>query len=324
MTRRRGLTLIELLVVIAIIAVLIGLLLPAVQKVREAAARIQCQNNLKQIGLALHNYHDANGHLPPGYTFVPPDPVTTGGKGPAWDRLPPGFYLDPTDPGWGWAAYLLPYLEQDPLYRRFDLAKSLTSPSLIGSTDLPLAAYTCPADRETGRYQVLNWSGDLVGPAATNSYAACYGALGVLVGFPDQGNGVFYRNSRTRLTDITDGTSGTLAVGERGALFVQAAWAGAISNGTVRTTPNAPVYGSQVTTAPAMPLARVGWKSVNSPWSEPVDFFSPHRLTCNFLFCDGSVHAIRPGTAYGLKFPPDVVVLQALATRAGGEPTPEY
>src|SRR5215472_3350221 len=103
---RRGFTLIELLVVIAIIGVLIGLLLPAVQKVREAANRTSCQNNLKQIGLALHHYHHVHQCFPSAYLFTPQDSAPK--------QVPRGVY---TAPGWGWAALLLPYLDQEPLAR---------------------------------------------------------------------------------------------------------------------------------------------------------------------------------------------------------------
>src|SRR5690242_14648344 len=107
--RHRGFTLIELLVVIAIIGALLGLLLPAVQKVRETAARLQCQNNLKQIGLALHNYHDSQQALPPGYL--------------AFSSYSDG--ATDTAPGWGWAAFILPYLEQEPLYRQINFRQSV-------------------------------------------------------------------------------------------------------------------------------------------------------------------------------------------------------
>src|SRR6516225_11309071 len=104
-------TLIELLVVIAIIGILMALLVPAVQKVREIAARIQCANNLKQIGLACHSYHDVNKVLPPGYTATAAYPATS--------------------PGWGWAAYILPYIEQDNVYRQINLFQPLENQLII-------------------------------------------------------------------------------------------------------------------------------------------------------------------------------------------------
>src|SRR5437868_6791709 len=110
---RRGFTLIELLVVIAIIGVLIGLLLPAVQKIREAASRIQCTNNLKQIGLALHSYHNTNGSFPPGYIDGNTDPAST----PDND----------VGPGWGWAAFLLPYLEQGNAFNQINFSQPVGS-----------------------------------------------------------------------------------------------------------------------------------------------------------------------------------------------------
>jgi prepilin-type N-terminal cleavage/methylation domain-containing protein len=322
MTRRSAFTLIELLVVIAIIAILIGLLLPAVQKVREAAARASCQNKLKQIGLACHNYHDVAGGLPPAYSYVAPPPATGPTKPvsplqPTFDRLPPDFFAEPCDPGWGWAVYLLPHLEQDNLYRQFDLTASTRSPNYLDQRLIPLAAYTCPSDQQTGRFSVYSMQNQQVVDAATNSYTACYGQQGNLSAFPDQGDGVFYRNSRTPLLGITDGTSHTLMVGERAALFAQAPWVGALYNGSIRTTPNAPVFASSALPESAMPMARIGRKPLNDPWSEPYDFFSPHLGTVlNFVMADGSVHAFP--------FSTPIEVMQALATRAGGETVAGY
>jgi prepilin-type N-terminal cleavage/methylation domain-containing protein len=306
--RRRAFTLIELLVVIAIIAVLIGLLLPAVQKARVAADRTKCLNNLKQIGLALHNYHDTNKTFPPAYRFVLGSRPK---RNPFFDRPPPGVWFMPNGPGWGWAALLLPYLEQAPLFSQIDLTLPVESPSsaTVRTTQLPV--YTCPSDRKTEVFTVLIVQGRPLAQAATNSYAACFGALGLLGAAPDNGNGIFSRNSHVSVTDIHDGTSNTIAIGERGAFFAQSPWAGVMTGGTVRITPGAPVHRNIIEPAPTMVMAHAGSHTINSDLSEPYDFFSPHVGVIHFAFADGSVRR--------LSFTTDTTVLQALATIDGGD-----
>ncbi|WP_439622158.1 DUF1559 family PulG-like putative transporter [Gemmata sp.] len=205
--RFRGFTLIELLVVIAIIAVLIGLLLPAVQKVREAAAKTQSQNNLKQIGLALHSYHDSHLRFPPGYladTHGPSaDPAT----------------LD-APPGWGWGALILPYVEQDALYKqlRLDLpawdaanaAAVKHAPKVFQNPAAPNASPTVQVKTDTGTV-LAEWgrSHYVVNNGQDESWAYLNHNLS---GIP--GTGPFYRNSKTRTADVTDGLSSTVFVGE--------------------------------------------------------------------------------------------------------------
>jgi prepilin-type N-terminal cleavage/methylation domain-containing protein/prepilin-type processing-associated H-X9-DG protein len=312
---RRAFTLIELLVVISIIAVLIGLLLPAVQKVRSAAARTRCQNNLKQIGLALHNYHGALGYFPPGYSYAgdPPLPRTASLLGTRkFDRPGTGpAMLIPQRPGWGWAAFILPFLEQDNLARQIDWQLAADSPMFDDVRTTMLSVYTCPIDYEVGVFNPISWRRIPLPACATNSYAACNGSLTLLETQPDNGNGMFARNSRLHFGDVRDGTSSTLMIGERGAFFTQSPWASVETDGTTRTTPDAPTYYSVVKDTPTMVMARIGTKPLNSPYSEPYDFFSPHKELVNFLFADGSVRPLRTTI--------QADVLQALGTRNGGE-----
>jgi prepilin-type N-terminal cleavage/methylation domain-containing protein/prepilin-type processing-associated H-X9-DG protein len=306
---RTAFTLIELLVVIAIIGVLISLLLPAVQKIREAANRTKCINNLHQIALAAHIYHDDWDCFPPAYIYNDPTkPKTTGRFS---HRPPPGTYNLPEFPGWGWAAILLPYIEQQNLAHQIDYKLPVESYSMQDQRSTILSIFICPTDQYTGLFNVKEYHGNPLAQAATNSYAACYGWGDTIATLPDGGNGVFSRNSRVRIADIGDGTSNTFMIGERGAFFTQTPWAGVMTYGTARTTPGAPVYVSVVDPAPVMVMARIGRKTLNDPYSEPYDFFTPHPGRGAFAFADGSVRLISTGI--------DVEVLQALATRNGGE-----
>ncbi|HZT83162.1 MAG TPA: DUF1559 domain-containing protein [Gemmataceae bacterium] len=186
--KRKAFTLIELLVVIAIIAILIGLLVPAVQKVREAASRIKCANNLKQLGLALHNYHDNNNAFPPGVVADTSD-------------LRNGRHSG--------LVFLLPYVEQDNLYRLYNFGQTWKSPGNLAVAQARVPTFLCPS--ATG--QVPDDGGV---PGAPTDYAFCKGALAYLSynGASGPGAGLFDVNRPRRFADVTDGTSQTLAMGE--------------------------------------------------------------------------------------------------------------
>jgi len=295
-TLRTAFTLIELLVVIAIIAILIGLLIPAVQKVRETAQRISCQNNMKQIGLAMHNYHDANQTFPPGYSAN-------------------GTYVNgttDTTPGRGWATFILPYEEQGNLYSQFNLSQPIANYTAI-QTVVP--TYVCPADiGANAAFAVTDSSWNIVCLAGPTSYAACCGS-GVST-TAATGNGAFYRNSRTRITDITDGTSSTILVQERAFANAEGVWAGAINGGYCNQGKynQAAVAGKLGQGAGDLVLIHASTNN-NTSGRNLDDSSSKHSGGSNFLYADGSVHFIRniqSGSA-------DSVALEAMGTIAGGE-----
>jgi prepilin-type N-terminal cleavage/methylation domain-containing protein/prepilin-type processing-associated H-X9-DG protein len=294
--RRRAFTLIELLVVIAIIAVLIGLLLPAVQKVRESAANAQCKNNLHQIGLACHAYHDSQSSLPPGYLATAPysDGATD------------------TSPGWGWGAFLLPQLEQDNLYRQLSFGQPVAGSPAIQTL---VKVFLCPSDTPpTAAFTLTAANGAALTLAAPSSYAATCGPDASDVADPT-GQGVFYRNSRTRFTDIKDGTSQTVLLGDRAWVDSQGIWAGAPSGALMRPGPANP-WQNATAPAPCLVLAHNNWINIKTDADGGLDDFSSyHPLGVNLLFADGSVHFVHSITADG----PEHQAFFALGTRAGGE-----
>ncbi len=296
-SRRHAFTLIELLVVIAIIAVLIGLLLPAVQKVREAASRLKCQNNLKQIGLALLGYHDTANAFPPGYqTRVASDNSDLG-------------------PGWGWGAFLLDHLEQGNLRRtiRFDLQISDPANTAARLTVVPI--YVCPSEQKTGTFTVVDANGKPIVDAARGSYVAMNGILGVSSDAFDN-NGAFLRNQPMRIADIRDGLSNTLFVGERCTSMSSTTWTGAVTNGVVPAQ-RYPSPADQLANAEAAAALILSHGSRDHLPNNPLVFdadatASFHIQGVNFLFGDGSVHPISSGI--------NGLVYEALLTRSGGEP----
>jgi prepilin-type N-terminal cleavage/methylation domain-containing protein/prepilin-type processing-associated H-X9-DG protein len=327
-SQRRAFTLIELLVVIAIIGILIALLLPAVQKIREAAARMQCTNNLKQIGLAVHNYHDSFNFVPPGYIDGNANPTST----PDND----------VGPGWGWAALLLPYVEQQNLFNQINLKQGIVVGSNAAAAQTPLKIYQCPSDPYQQNFPV--YDSTFSTPFATvahsnyvgcNGWEECFnnaggagqggGNDGLTGGLGQSGDGLFYRNSRYRLTDVTDGLSNTIIIGERSGNHSPSTWTGAVTGGRCPAwmasqppSPYSPPPGPAYDNADfdeAFVLAHCNathLPSADFPIFDPDTFYSMHTgKGANFLFGDGSVHFL------GSSINP--ITYQYLATIAGGE-----
>jgi prepilin-type N-terminal cleavage/methylation domain-containing protein/prepilin-type processing-associated H-X9-DG protein len=287
-SRPRGFTLVELLVVIAIIGILVALLLPAVQAAREAARRTSCFNNMKQIGLALHNYHDTFRTLPPGW--LAHDPATLR----PW---PEGVT------GWSWGAMTLPFLEQGTVANSIvNYGLPVMDPANTAARIHYLPVFRCPSDIESSRHEfdLGTANGSLV-PLAIANYVGMFGTVeledceGLPVGTTCLSDGAFQHQRGIAFADIVDGLSNTFLLGERSSRIEHSTWVGAIPEGDEA-------------------FARFLGIADHPPNTQGVhldDFMSQHPGGTNFVLADGSVRLIVQTI--------DLNVYAAMATRGGGE-----
>jgi prepilin-type N-terminal cleavage/methylation domain-containing protein/prepilin-type processing-associated H-X9-DG protein len=318
--KRSGFTLIELLVVIAIIAILIGLLMPAVQKVRESAARIACTNNLKQLALGCHAYHDTEGTLPrDGTNYTPSTSHGTGatpGTGCCGDNAA----------HWSWIARELPYFEQSTMAQLGNIpgGKMNASAAVLAILATPVPLLNCPSDPSA---RTRNNSADLGGVlVAVTSYKGVAGANWGADFYPtdsnfstsyrnigtngsynglEKGDGIFWRGDirtgKLKLTSITDGTSNTFMIGEDvPELIAWNAWA--YSNGATATCAIPPNVGVSVGV-----LGTANW----GDWPNRYSFRSHHPGGLNFALADGSVRFVAESVP--------LQIYRAMATIRGGE-----
>ena len=290
MSRPRAFTLIELLIVVGIIAVLIALLLPAIQSAREQARRAQCINNLLQTGIAMGNYASTHSVLPPG---------VVNDKGPIVSQ-PVGYHH-------GWTVQILPFIGQDNVYRRFDLEESVYSPSNETAQSVVISTLLCPSSP-------WGW-----GRSGTISYAGCHHDVEAPIAADN--HGVLFLNSHVRFDDITDGLAQTILLGElRSNEPVILTWASG-TRATLRNT-GAALNSENPLTALYASIAQLSEAEKQAAAARmldegviPVDFVggfsSRHPLGANFAFCDGSVRFIKQSIQHR--------VYQLLGHRADGE-----
>jgi prepilin-type N-terminal cleavage/methylation domain-containing protein/prepilin-type processing-associated H-X9-DG protein len=282
MKHRSAFTLVELLVVIAIIGVLVGILIPAVQAAREAARRATCKNNLRQTGLALHSYHDARRSLPTGWLGFD----AAGRPDAEGERA------------WGWASRILPFVEEDPLFKSIRFDRPITDPVNRGPRETVLPVYLCPSDATPPTFTLQREAGGQpIVDLSRSNYVGVYGTR-ELEEFPNEGDGIFFHNSRTQFKHIVDGLSKTFIVGERSSHLGSSTWVGVLPDGEEAI---ARIVGSG--DLPPNPA------SLDNGHLD--DFSSYHPSGTHFLFADGAVTMIGDEI--------DPAVYKAMCTRAGQE-----
>ena len=298
---RPGFSLVELLVVIGIIGVLVGLLLPAVQIVRESANRTQCENNLHQIGLALHNYEGVNGVFPPGYISQPDNP--------AMGPVDPDF--NDAGPGWGWLTLLLPYLERQDVFNSLNLNLPCYDRVNAAAVKTEIKIFLCPSDgggqnpTAGGPVNLPDINGKTLAVFGRSNYVHNVGSSTLWCSWPVtiQPNGAMYRNSQTRVANVTDGLSNTVFAGERSSNLADSVWAGVVPFSEHFQYPPFLSIGSGGTNRPYDgPGAFVGAHGGPCPYEDPVVIHPPnsplghsdqmqsmHPGGANILMGDGAV-----------------------------------